>query len=127
MLRIEFSSDIWEVYRKTVLIQGAAQLEFYFLQMHSAHQEMNSTEEALSYWMKTRLDQSHTFLGCTESLMRNINELNPKSDILLFLSHPSIVMSHAGKETPLPVPAVAWGRLCFPKGKWSKCTHPWHI
>lgn len=37
MLRIKFSSGIWEVYIKTVLIQGAAQLEFYSLEMHSAH------------------------------------------------------------------------------------------
>lgn len=52
-LRIEFSWGIWAVYREIVLIQGAAQLEFYFLEMYSAYQEINSREEALSYWMKT--------------------------------------------------------------------------
>lgn len=125
MLRIKFSWGIWAIYREIFLIQGAAQLEFYFLQMPSAHREMSSAEEALSYWMKTRLDQSNTLLGCTKSLVRNIMNSTPN---LLFctLSHPSIVMSQARKETPLSVPAVAWDGLCFPKDNWSKPTHPWH-
>lgn len=117
-LRIKFSWGIWAVYREIILTRGAAQLEFYFLQMPI---KKCIAEEALSRWMKTRLDQSTPFLGCTKSLMRDINEPNL---VFCSLSHPSIGLSQARKETPLPVPAVAWDGLCFPKGNWSKYNHP---
>lgn len=125
MLKIKFSWGTRAVHREIFLIQGAAQLQFYFLQMNSAHQEMSSTEEALSYWMETRLDQSNTFLGCTKSLVRNIMNSTPNL-VFCTLSHSSIAMSQARKETPLSVPAVAQDGLCFPKDNWSKPIHPRH-
>lgn len=56
--------------------------------------------------MKNRLDQSNTLPGCTKPLTRNKNEHNPYP-VLCRPCHPSIAMSPARRETPLPVPAVA--------------------
>lgn len=126
MLRIKFSWGIWAIYREIVLIQGAAQLEFYFLQMHSAHQEIHSTEEALSYWMKTRLAQSNTFLGCRKSLMRNINELNPKSGILLSL-RPKCCYVSSQERNPPACPSCGTGWTLLPKVNTLTPSTPGHL
>lgn len=69
---------------------------------------------ALIYQMKSRLDQSNTFLGCKKTLMRNKNEHKPKSAILLsFPSKYHYVSSP--KRNPSPFPSCGMGGTLLPK------------
>lgn len=69
---------------------------------------------ALNHWMKSRLDQSNTFLGCKKTLMRNKNEHKPKSAILLSFPSKYHYVSSL-KRNHSPFPSCGMGGTLLPK------------